>query len=230
MPVPWNRPLVWHKNTLLSSFNITVRDPWWSWAPALHVKHADRTKQLLSVLPLRCFSLAMRHLFLVHYQRNNLGWGVLWGCLRTWTYSIQSPTEIALTVPCSTCFPARPTMALFKCHPIEPCGCQIRMGCLMFQAQKEVIKQSLGQWIPSNWQVHTWQRGSSFSRQRWCSVPEWKSFALPMQCIQQGLTSIVRSGSSDCRPRVMMALESRPVPHRQGNSYLRPKTKTKVIK
>lgn len=33
----------------------------------------------------------------------------------------------------------------------------------MFQAQKKVIKQSLGQWILSNWKVHTWQQECSFT-------------------------------------------------------------------
>lgn len=42
---------------------------------------------------------------------------VLWGRFRTWTYSLQSPLKIAPTVLCSICFPAGPTMALFKCHP-----------------------------------------------------------------------------------------------------------------
>lgn len=112
---------------------------------------------------------------------------------------------------CAICFPARTTMALFKCHPIG----QIRTGRLMFQAQKKVIKQSLGQWIASNWEAHTWQQGSSFNRQHRRKPPEWKSFGRPARCIEPGLTSAVVSGSWDCRSGVEMVSESRPDHHRE---------------
>lgn len=109
---------------------------------------------------------------------------------------------------CSICFPARTTMALFKCHPIG----QIRTGRLMFQAQTKVIKQSLGQWIASNWEAHTWQQGSSFNRQHWHKLPEWKSFGRPAQRIEPSLTSTVISGSWD---EMVMVSESRPDHHRE---------------
>lgn len=112
---------------------------------------------------------------------------------------------------CTICFPARTTMALFKCHPI----CQIRTGRLTFQAQKKVIKQSLGQWIASNWEAHTWQQGSSFNRQHWRKLPERKSFGPPAQCIEPSSTSTVISGSRDCRSGVAMVFESRPDHHRE---------------
>lgn len=200
--VSWfDRPPVW-RVALLSWFSITVRHPGWSWSPALHLKHADKTKQLLSVLPLRRFSLARRHLFPGYYREEQFGWGGPVGSFKDMNLQYSQTIEIAPTVPCSTRFPAGTTMALFKCHPIEPPECQIRTGCLVFQAQKEVIKQSLGQWIPSNWEAHTWQRGSSFSRQRWCCLPEWKSSGAPVRLKQPSSTFTVRSGSLDCRSGV----------------------------
>lgn len=126
------------------------------------------------------------------------GLGVPWGRFRTWTYSRQSPLKMAPRVPCSLCFPAGTTMALFKCHPIEPCGCQIGTGCLMFQAQEKVIKQSLGQWIPSNWQVHTWWGGSHSPDGTGAVCQSGK--VLDRLNIQSSSTSAVRSGSSDSGP------------------------------
>lgn len=90
-------------------------------------------------------------------------------------YTVQSLIEIAPAVQYLTCFPAGPTMQLFKCHPVELCERQIRTGCPMFQAQKKVIKQSLGQWILSNWKVHTWQQECSFMDDTGRSLPGWKS-------------------------------------------------------
>lgn len=43
--------------------------------PALHVKHAGKTEQLLSVLRLRCFSLVRRHLFHCSLSEEQFGLG-----------------------------------------------------------------------------------------------------------------------------------------------------------
>lgn len=204
MSVSSHEPPAWHKHYCP---HLTSQLEFLHEVDPLLVKYTDKTEQLLSVPPLRCFSLAKRHLFPVHYHGNNSGQG---SCRVILGYeSLQSPLKIA---PTSHVQPVsqpdqqwRFSNVTQKGHPGAKWGRDAR-----FSRHKR--RWSNRAWVSGSTLIVKFTLGirGPHSTDNGADCQSGKVLEPLALCIQPNLTSIFRTGSSNSPSRVMITLDSRP--------------------